>query len=444
MPAIENVDDLREWLVKKLEPICDADPVPLAKYCIALAKKDKPEDELKTFCNDQLEVFLQSETPKFVDDLFDCLRTKSYIPKEKHDNDALPAYPPLPPEAAPSVPPPAPPPDLPQEEPPQPPPIASESATKFQGIEVPSSRRDGPHNKEKEAWTPPRTRSSRSRSFSPRRRRREEDRLRNRRDDRERDRFDRDRRSHRGYRNRSNPNDRGHDRGYGRNRYPDHQREDGGNFSRRSRSRSPPSVSSMVTVVSKTDQSDLGKDHTKPRCRDFDEKGFCMRGELCPFDHGVDPLVVDDLNIPNVLRIPGDRPPTAGPPLPARPPRSTPPPRPSLPLPEVNPLRPPLPPFGPPLPPPNLPPFRPPIQPTQLHDMQRRGLPPPNLSVPPPPPGVGPGPLLGPPIRFAPVPIRENALISETFEPGYNPEQPEMNISSGERFGENQDARQVG
>lgn len=98
-----------------------------------------------------------------------------------------------------------------------------------------------------------------------------------------------------------------------------------------------------------------------------------MRGELCPFDHGVDPLVVDDLNIPNVLRIPGDRPPTAGPPLSARPPRSTPPPRPSLPLPEVNPLRPPLPPFGPPLPPPNLPPFRPPIQPTQLHDMQRRG-----------------------------------------------------------------------
>lgn len=39
---------------------CDADPVPLAKYCVALARKDKSEDELKTFCNDQLEVFLQT------------------------------------------------------------------------------------------------------------------------------------------------------------------------------------------------------------------------------------------------------------------------------------------------------------------------------------------------------------------------------------------------
>lgn len=29
-------------------------------------------------------------------------------------------------------------------------------------------------------------------------------------------------------------------------------------------------------------------------------------------------------------------------------------------------------------------------------------------------------------------------MVTETFEPGYNPEQPEMNISSGERFGENQ------
>ena len=24
----------------------------------------------------------------------------------------------------------------------------------------------------------------------------------------------------------------------------------------------------------------------KPRCRDYDEKGFCLRGDLCKFDHG--------------------------------------------------------------------------------------------------------------------------------------------------------------
>ncbi|KAG9305945.1 hypothetical protein G9A89_016598 [Geosiphon pyriformis] len=31
------------------------------------------------------------------------------------------------------------------------------------------------------------------------------------------------------------------------------------------------------------------------RCRDYDEKGYCMRGDLCPFDHGVDRIVVDDV-----------------------------------------------------------------------------------------------------------------------------------------------------
>ena len=29
-----------------------------------------------------------------------------------------------------------------------------------------------------------------------------------------------------------------------------------------------------------------------------------MRGDMCPFDHGVDPVVVDDVNIGNVLPFP--------------------------------------------------------------------------------------------------------------------------------------------
>ncbi|KAI4830662.1 hypothetical protein KUCAC02_002278 [Chaenocephalus aceratus] len=29
----------------------------------------------------------------------------------------------------------------------------------------------------------------------------------------------------------------------------------------------------------------------RKRCRDYDEKGFCMRGDMCPFDHGSDPVV---------------------------------------------------------------------------------------------------------------------------------------------------------
>lgn len=56
---IENLDALKTWLSETLEPICDADPSALAKYVVALVKKDKTEKELKALCIDQLDVFLQ-------------------------------------------------------------------------------------------------------------------------------------------------------------------------------------------------------------------------------------------------------------------------------------------------------------------------------------------------------------------------------------------------
>lgn len=37
---------------------CDADPVALAKYVVALLRKEKPKSALKDLCIDQLEVFL--------------------------------------------------------------------------------------------------------------------------------------------------------------------------------------------------------------------------------------------------------------------------------------------------------------------------------------------------------------------------------------------------
>ncbi|KAJ3173717.1 hypothetical protein HDU88_002806 [Geranomyces variabilis] len=30
-------------------------------------------------------------------------------------------------------------------------------------------------------------------------------------------------------------------------------------------------------------------------CRDYEERGYCLRGDACPYDHGVDRIVVDDL-----------------------------------------------------------------------------------------------------------------------------------------------------
>lgn len=58
---------------------CDADPVALAKYVIALIKKDKPIDELKSLMEESMQVFLQSETPDFILLLFKTIETKSYM-----------------------------------------------------------------------------------------------------------------------------------------------------------------------------------------------------------------------------------------------------------------------------------------------------------------------------------------------------------------------------
>lgn len=45
---------------------CDADPAALAKYVVALVKKDRPAEELKHVCKDQLEVFLSEGTIKLL------------------------------------------------------------------------------------------------------------------------------------------------------------------------------------------------------------------------------------------------------------------------------------------------------------------------------------------------------------------------------------------
>ncbi len=42
-------------------------------------------------------------------------------------------------------------------------------------------------------------------------------------------------------------------------------------------------------------------DRQKFRCRDYDEKGYCMRGDLCPYDHGADPVVLEDVELSSML-----------------------------------------------------------------------------------------------------------------------------------------------
>ncbi|CDO72420.1 hypothetical protein BN946_scf184977.g119 [Trametes cinnabarina] len=76
----ETETHLKPWLVRTLEPICDAEPSALADYVLALLKHNAPEPELRKELVVQLEEFLEKESASFVDTLFTVLRTKSYLP----------------------------------------------------------------------------------------------------------------------------------------------------------------------------------------------------------------------------------------------------------------------------------------------------------------------------------------------------------------------------
>ncbi|KZT41348.1 hypothetical protein SISSUDRAFT_303216 [Sistotremastrum suecicum HHB10207 ss-3] len=96
---------LRPWLIRTLEPMyaqlavilrhsdlatrCDADPVVLADYVLALLIHDGPEAELRKMFAKQLEEFLEQESGRFVETLFSALRSKAYLPYS--DSSAPPA-----------------------------------------------------------------------------------------------------------------------------------------------------------------------------------------------------------------------------------------------------------------------------------------------------------------------------------------------------------------
>lgn len=259
MVVIENLESLKSWLVGKLTPMCDADPNALAKYVVALVKKDKSEEDLRKLCVDQLEVFLQGQTTAFVAQLFDILNNKGYggetadASTEKGDNQDT-----------------------------------KEPATKRfkRRINRPSPIRH------------------RSRSPYDRRRRTKRSRS-------PRDRRRRSNRSHSGSpkRGRLSP----------KRRSPSRRTRSRSPYRRNRRARSLSSSrsrSSSRTPESSHQKSDEKK---KKRCWDFDQKGFCVLGENCPYDHGKDPVVLEDSSINSTNRtglpLSKSNPVTAPPPL---------------------------------------------------------------------------------------------------------------------------------
>ncbi|CAI5643072.1 unnamed protein product [Oreochromis niloticus] len=335
---IENVEALKSWLAKLLEPICDADPSALANYVVALVKKDKPEKELKALCADQLDVFLQKETVGFVDKLFECLTTKNYL-----GNPAAK--------------------ETPKEEI-KPPAVKADVVEAETPEEERENRRRRSPLRNRPDFNESRNRDDRRRDE---RKRRDFDRHGKSGSDshRERERHERRRGSPRGRsysRSRSRSRSRSGSRGKSRDREHRGGRDfkskfeaerkdtDGYNSSTTSGSQQqqqqqqhPPPllplhpplhpfsssssssgaggvpVATLAHLPDSTTDSWSGYYGTrqdgvckpfnktaslKQRCRDYDEKGFCVRGDHCLYDHGSDPLIVDDVNLPNIIPFP--------------------------------------------------------------------------------------------------------------------------------------------
>ncbi|KAI3670081.1 hypothetical protein L6452_41699 [Arctium lappa] len=48
----------------------------------------------------------------------------------------------------------------------------------------------------------------------------------------------------------------------------------------------------------------LNMGHSRQRCRDFEEQGFCLRGDMCPMEHGVNRIVVEDVQSLSQFNLP--------------------------------------------------------------------------------------------------------------------------------------------
>ncbi|KAG0217345.1 hypothetical protein B0O80DRAFT_529018 [Mortierella sp. GBAus27b] len=315
-----SLADLKAYLTKELTLISDADPAMLADYIIALLKHDKGSSELKELCVTQLEDFLQKDTESFVNTMFRALESKSYIQDPKPAAESSP-----PPYTA----------------------SADASSSNYENNDYddiptgPAAERDRQYDSsasrgrgEKHHRGDSDASDDEDRSYKHARRDDDRDGNRRRRDyspsrpsddDRYNGRnrrtegygqsnghLDHDRRGDRstrqpgssntGHGNRNNANDgNGPDRGHwnnsqqnrgnyeggSRGNYQDH-RGDGGSWRGGSNMRGGRG--------GMHGSPGFGQDRPKrQRCRDYDEKGFCMRGDMCPYDHGEDRIVVDEI-----------------------------------------------------------------------------------------------------------------------------------------------------
>ncbi|KAL5572769.1 hypothetical protein UlMin_022366 [Ulmus minor] len=59
--------------------------------------------------------------------------------------------------------------------------------------------------------------------------------------------------------------------------------------------------------------SSLNMGIPRQRCRDFEERGFCLRGDMCPMEHGINRIVVEDVQSLSQFNLPVSLPNVPGP-----------------------------------------------------------------------------------------------------------------------------------
>ncbi|KAG9325800.1 hypothetical protein KVV02_005724 [Mortierella alpina] len=308
-------DALKAYLTKELALISDADPAMLADYIIALLKHDKETHELKSLCNLQLDDFLMKETEPFVTKLFDALESKSYLQSQGGADSPLKPYNDDEEDLIPTG------------------PAAERNPSRVQQSDIEDSRghrekhrRGDSDVSEDEDRSYKHVRRGTDRDNSTEHRRREyspsrpsdEDRFGGRRRrsndySSTNDHADTDRRGDRsgaparqqgittlGFNSRNNMNssqgfnnnmNNGMDRGQWNG--PPHQRN---NFQDQHNNGSWRGAANMRGGRGGIHGGPgFGQERRRQRCRDYDEKGFCLRGDDCPYDHGEDRIVVDDM-----------------------------------------------------------------------------------------------------------------------------------------------------
>ena len=244
----------------------------MSKYVLALIKKDKPIEELKSSMISQMDVFLQSETNNFVEMLFKIVDNKEYLNTNGSamtKQDAIPVT-----EKEESS-------------------VDADDSGKIEEADSTTPVRDHEKFPDPRPSFDDRDERKRMRSSPP-------GHVAERRGGRG---------GHRDYRDHPPPPPRRYrSRSRSRSGSPRHDRF----RSTRRRSRSPESFRRGEGRRGRGRSQDLrnDKDGTPtrdeaggytptptvrpPRCRDYDEKGFCLRGDMCKFDHGNDAVVLED------------------------------------------------------------------------------------------------------------------------------------------------------